>query len=168
MGKKREVQEINASSMADIAFLLLIFFLVTTSMATDKGLLRVLPAPMPKDQKVIDEDVKVKERNVLQILVNSNDELMVNGQPMEISKLREKAKEFIANPNNSEELPEKEVINAKFVGDIAITKSHVISLLNDREPHIRYIYPYRMNSLPHTTNYVKSSLVRSSELRSRI
>lgn len=132
MGKKREVQEINASSMADIAFLLLIFFLVTTSMATDKGLLRVLPAPMPKDQKVVDEDVKIKERNVLQILVNSNDELMVNGQPMEVSRLKEKAKEFIANPNNSEELPEKEVINAPFVGNVAITKNHVISLLNDR------------------------------------
>ena len=75
--KKRSVGELNASSMADIAFLLLVFFLVTTSMSTDKGLARRLPPPIPADQK--QDDVEMNKRNVLQILVNSNNDLMVNG-----------------------------------------------------------------------------------------
>lgn len=159
MGKKREVQEINASSMADIAFLLLIFFLVTTSMATDKGLLRVLPAPMPKDQEVIDNNVKIKERNILQILVNSNDELMVNGQPMEISKLKEKTKEFIVNPANSEELPEKEIINVDYFGNVGVTKSHVISLLNDRGTSYQ-VYLSVQNELVAAYNELRDEMCR--------
>ena len=68
--KKRSVGELNASSMADIAFLLLVFFLVTTSMSTDKGLARRLPPPVPKDQ--INGNIEMNKRNVLQILVNSS------------------------------------------------------------------------------------------------
>ena len=128
--KKRSVGELNASSMADIAFLLLVFFLVTTSMSTDKGLARRLPPPVPKDQ--INEDIEMNKRNVLQILVNSNNDLMVNGEVLEVSKLKEKAKEFILNPSNSEELPEKEVGSFGSFGNVMYTKKHVISLQNDR------------------------------------
>ena len=131
MAKKREIQEINASSMADISFLLLIFFLVTTSMATDKGLMRRLPAPVPEEEKK-EEEVEINERNMMMILINSNDQLMVNNELMDVRDLKEKAKEFIANPNNSETLPAKKVENIPFFGDIAITKDHVISLQNDR------------------------------------
>lgn len=111
MLKKRKtagVQEINAGSMADIAFLLLIFFLVTTTMDTDAGILRLLP-PIVED--VIDPDV-VKERNVYIVLVNDADQLLVEGQPMDIKDLREGAKEFMTNPDNSEDLPEKKRITA--------------------------------------------------------
>lgn len=128
--KKRSVGELNASSMADIAFLLLVFFLVTTSMSTDKGLARRLPPPIPADQQ--QDDVEMNKRNVLQILVNSNNDLMVNGEVLEVSKLKEKAKEFILNPANSEELPEKEVGNFGSFGNVMYTKKHVISLQNDR------------------------------------
>ena len=131
MAKKREIQEINASSMADISFLLLIFFIVTTSMATDKGLMRRLPAPVPEEEKK-EEEVEINERNMMMILINSNDQLMVNNELMDVRDLKEKAKEFIANPNNSETLPAKKVENIPFFGDIAITKDHVISLQNDR------------------------------------
>ena len=72
--KKREVPEINSSSTADIAFLLLIFFLITTSMDTDRGLARRLPPPPEKDQKL--DDAKKKERNVLQVFLNMQDQLM--------------------------------------------------------------------------------------------
>lgn len=128
--KKREVQEINASSMADISFLLLIFFLVTTSMATDKGLARKLPAPVEEAQD--STQVDIKQRNIMQILINSNDLLMVNGDEIPVTKLKERAKEFIANPNNSENLPEKKPENIPFMGTQNITKDHVISLQNDR------------------------------------
>lgn len=129
--KKREVQEINASSMADISFLLLIFFLVTTSMATDKGLSRKLPAPVPEDQ-VQEEDVDINKRNILMVLINSNDLLMVNGEVLPINKLKERTKEFVANPNNSATLPVKKPEEVPFFGTMMITKDHVISLQNDR------------------------------------
>jgi biopolymer transport protein ExbD len=101
--KKSGPGEINAGSMADIAFLLLIFFLVTTTMDTDAGILRLLP-PIVED---IQEADKVKERNVYVVLINDADMLLVEGQPMDIKDLRAGAKEFLTNPTNSEDLPEK-------------------------------------------------------------
>lgn len=102
--KKRSVPEINASSMADIAFLLLIFFLVTTTMDTDWGIARLLPPP---DEQKQEDNVKIKERNVFVVLVNANDQLLVEGELLDISQLRDKAIEFISNPANKEDLPEK-------------------------------------------------------------
>ena len=90
---KRATPEINASSMADIAFLLLIFFLVTTTMDVDTGIQRQLP-PIPenKDQKT---DVEVNKRNIYLVLVNSRGNISVNQSWMDIDKLREDAKKFI-------------------------------------------------------------------------
>lgn len=116
--------------MADISFLLLIFFLVTTSMATDKGLSRTLPPPATNEEKT--KDVDVNKRNIMMILVNSNDRLMVNGEMMDVSKLKEKAKKFIANPTNDENLPAKEAVQIPILGTQMITSKHVISLQNDR------------------------------------
>ena len=96
----RKVPEINSSSTADIAFLLLIFFLITTSMDTDRGLARQLPPPPDKDQ--VDNDIVVKDRNVLQIFLNFQNQLMCGGEVVDVKQLREKAKEFIANPYNDE------------------------------------------------------------------
>ena len=79
MGKKRKTPGINGSSSADIAFMLLIFFLITTSMDTDKGLARRLPPPVPKDQKN-DTDVDIKKRNLLVVLINSNNQILC-GRP---------------------------------------------------------------------------------------
>ena len=104
---KRKIQEINASSMADIAFLLLIFFLVATTMNVDTGLVRVLP-PMP-DPNVKQEDIKVKERNLFPVLVAGNGTIMAKGEQIDIRRLKDKAKEFVLNPLDDENLPEKEV-----------------------------------------------------------
>ena len=104
---KRKIQEINAGSMADIAFLLLIFFLVATTMNVDTGLVRVLP-PMP-DPNVKQEDIKVKERNLFPVLVAGNGTIMAKGEQIDISRLKDKAKEFVLNPLDDENLPEKEV-----------------------------------------------------------
>ena len=68
MGKKRKTPGINGSSSADIAFMLLIFFLITTSMDTDKGLARRLPPPVPKDQKK-NEEMDIKKRNILVVIL---------------------------------------------------------------------------------------------------
>ncbi|MDD2797205.1 MAG: biopolymer transporter ExbD [Bacteroidales bacterium] len=128
--KKRVVEEVNSSSTADIAFLLLIFFLVTTSMDTDKGLARRLPPPAPKDAPKT--DINVKERNVLIVLLNSNNQLMVEGLPLDVKQLCNKAKEFITNPTNSPNLPEVFDVNVAGMGKMKVTTNHVISLQNDR------------------------------------
>lgn len=101
----RKTPEVRADSQADIAFLLLIFFLVATTMNTDKGLSRVLPPLPPEDVKV--EDAKVKERNVLLVFVNAAGQLMAGDESMDIRGLKDKAKEFILNPMDDENLPEK-------------------------------------------------------------
>ena len=129
--KKRSMPGINSSSTADIAFMLLIFFLTTTSMDTDKGLARRLPPPPDPNVKQND-DLKVKERNVLQVRINKDNQLMVGSEYMEVTQLRAKAKEFIANPNDEENKPEKHVVNIPVLGgDCLVTKNHVISVTND-------------------------------------
>lgn len=126
---KRKVPDINSSSTADIAFLLLIFFLITTSMDTDQGLARLLPPPPDEENRETD---KIKERNILQVYLNKNDELMCDGDYIAVGELRAKAKEFIANYNNEANKPEKTQKNVEFLGTTLVNDKHVISLQNDR------------------------------------
>ncbi len=126
--KRREIQEINGGPMADIAFLLLIFFLVATTISTDSGLYRKLP-PMPKDEQ--DKSDEIKKRNVLPVLVNKNDALLVKGEQMNIIHLANKVKEFMQNPENKKNLPEKKTKNVPYFGEYEVTKG-IISLQNDR------------------------------------
>lgn len=128
--KKREVPELNQSSTADISFILLIFFLTTTSMNTDRGLARRLPPP--PEEKDMDAETEVKERNVLQVRINAMDELMIGGDYAEVSEIKERAKEFIDNPNNEANLPDKVAKDIDFFGTVYITEKHVISLQSDR------------------------------------
>lgn len=127
---KRQVTPINAGSMADIAFLLLIFFLVTTTMDVDTGLMRRLPPIPDEDQQ--DSDDKIKERNVFVVLINKDDNLLVENEEMSLYDLRVKAKEFIANPEDKENLPEKDYKEIPFFGRVYVPKNPVISLRNDR------------------------------------
>jgi biopolymer transport protein ExbD len=113
-------------SMADIAFLLLIFFLVATTMDADKGILRKLPPMISSDP------IKSHKRDILEILINRNNNLMVGGKEIDITQLREIAKEFILNPLNSGQLPELIEVPVNYFGNIKITKKHVISLRSDR------------------------------------
>ena len=127
MGKK--TPELNTSSTADMAFLLLCFFLMTTTMDQDMGLQRRLP-PMPdKNQKV--EDQKVNRRNIIVVKINSADRLLAGTEPMHVSQLKDKIKEFLTNPANDASLPEKEEIDIEGYGPCMVSKG-VISLQNDR------------------------------------
>ena len=136
----RETPEVNGGSLADIAFLLLIFFLVTTTMDTDSGITRLLPPEPEKDQDV---EVRVNKRNVLVVLLNRSDLLMVGGEVMDRLELKAKTLEFFTNPANSENLPEMEQQEVQFPpGSSSLlprdgmwrgrVSKGVISLQNDR------------------------------------
>ncbi|MBR0254636.1 MAG: biopolymer transporter ExbD [Bacteroidales bacterium] len=126
---KKKVPEINGSSMADIAFIALIFFLMVTTMDKEEGISRLLPPIPPEDQKM--EDLKVNRRNIIQVKINSNDRLLAGSQPMDVSQLKDKIKEFMTNPYDDPNLPEKEVQDIPGLGPVPVSKG-VISLQNDR------------------------------------
>ncbi|HBQ59202.1 MAG TPA: biopolymer transporter ExbD [Balneolaceae bacterium] len=100
--RKREEPDINGSSMADIAFLLLIFFLVTTTINVDTGIGLVLPPPLEDDQ----EPPPIKERNLMNILVNAEGRILMDDEPKQISDVKPSLIEFIKNPTNDPELAE--------------------------------------------------------------
>jgi len=126
---RRELQPINAGSMADIAFLLLIFFLVSTTMDVDTGLPRLLP-PMPEKDQAEDKS-EIKERNVFVVLVNKDDQLFVETEVVDIGSLKKLTKEFIMNPDDNSNLSEKRLEYVDYFGDVMVSKG-VISLKNDR------------------------------------
>ena len=129
MGNNKKVPQMNTSSTADIAFLLLCYFLMTTTMGTQTGLSRRLP-PMPdKTQKL--EDTKVNRRNIIVVKINSADKILAGTEPIDVSMLKDKIKEFITNPQNREDLPEKEMTQIEGLGEYPVSKG-VISLQNDR------------------------------------
>ena len=125
----RKTPEINSSSTADMAFILLCFFLMTTTMDQDKGLQRRLP-PMP-DPNQQAQDQKVNRRNIIVVKINSADRLLAGTEPMDVSQLKDKIKEFLSNPANDPNLPEKEEIEIEGFGPCMVSKG-VISLQNDR------------------------------------
>ena len=111
MASKKNIPEINASSQADIAFTVLIFFLVVSTMDVDTGLMRTLP-PMPDDNVENKEDIKIKERNILKVLVSRSGNIMVGlgdeqYKEIALNELKDKAKDFVLNVKNDEKLPEK-------------------------------------------------------------
>jgi hypothetical protein len=101
---RRDTPQINAGSMADIAFLLLVFFLMVTQIATEEGILRQLPPPVPPDFEAPD----VKQKDVFVVLVNAQDELLVEGEFMKLQNLKAAAKEFLICNGVFKDLPVKE------------------------------------------------------------
>lgn len=125
----KKTPEINASSQADIAFLLLVFFLITTTMDVDKGINRKLP-PMPEENQQHD-DIKINRRNIVVVKINSQDRIMVGSQPVDVSQIKDLIVEALTNPNDNPNLPEKEVKSIQGLGNYPVSKG-VVSLQNDK------------------------------------
>ncbi len=161
MANKKNIPEINASSQADIAFTVLIFFLVVSTMDVDTGLVRMLP-PMP-DPNVKQEDIKVKERNLLLVFVSGSGAIMAGGKIIHLDALKDKAKEFILNPLDDKDLPEKKptVIDMPDGSKWTYPVSEgVISLQNTRDTsYERYIEV--QNELTRAFNEVRDELSMS-------
>jgi biopolymer transport protein ExbD len=125
----RKTPGLNTGSMADISFLLLTFFLLTSSINTDQGIQRRLPPPLKGDEK----PPKVNERNVLKILVNMYDQLLVNGEPMgNVNELKDRTKEFISNPSDNAHMS---IVKLKYIEELgreAPVSEGIVSLQSDR------------------------------------
>ena len=166
--KKRKVPGLNGSSLADISFILLIFFLITTSMDTDTGLVRRLPPPPDPNQQ--EEDVKVKGRNVFVVSVNMNNQIMyyygdeskrVTMQDVKPEDLRAIVKEFIANPENKSNMPEFHPADPPLpiLGAYPVTKNHIISVQTDRSTKYE-VYFQIQNELMAAYNELRNELSR--------
>ena len=161
MAKKKNIPEINASSQADIAFTVLIFFLVVSTMDIDTGIVRMLP-PMA-DPNVKQEDIKVKERNLLLVFVSGSGNIMAGGKVISLSALKDKAKEFILNPLDDKNLPEKKVTDIEMPDGSKWTypvSEGVISLQNTRDTSYQ-VYIQVQNELTRAFNEVRDEVSMS-------
>ena len=129
MANKKKTPALNTSSTADIAFLLLCYFLMTTTMGSQTGLSRRLP-PMPDPNAKV-EDQKVNRRNIIVVKINSADRLLAGSEAIDVSQLKDKIKEFLSNPADDPTLPEKTITDIEGYGPYPVSKG-VISLQNDR------------------------------------
>ena len=130
MPRRKGAPEVNAGSMADIAFLLLIFFLVTTTIETDAGLDRMLPPIEPPDT-----DVVIKQKNIFTVNINKNGQLLVEEQLMSLEDLKEAAMDFLDNGGAPSGSPEY-CNYCKGSSDASSSdnpQKAIISLKNDRE-----------------------------------
>lgn len=125
----KKTPAINSSSTADIAFLLLCYFLMTTTMGSHTGLSRRLP-PMP-DDKTKAQDQKINRRNIIIVRINSADRIFAGSEPILVEQLKERMKIFLTNPADDPSLPVMEPTEIEGLGTRKVSKG-VISLQNDR------------------------------------
>lgn len=125
--RQRRVPGINMASMADISFTLLILFLVVTSMDDDKGLTRMLP-PVTEDVAQLPE---VTERNVLNIEMTADNTVMIQGEKVAMKDVKTRVMNFVDNPDNLPDLPEKHAQDIELLGKCMVTDGHVIQLEAD-------------------------------------
>lgn len=131
---KRNVPEINATSTADMAFILLVFFLLATSIGTKKSIRRELP---PATDSVQMKPLVVKERDLLEIRLDSQNHIFVAGGEISLSALKDRVKHFIENPADESGLPERHRRDLPLVGSVEVTDCHVIALRFERQTHYK-------------------------------
>ncbi len=154
----RKTPGLNTQSTADIAFLLLCYFLMTSTMDQQSGLQRRLP-PMPAENQKT-EDTKVNKRNIIIVKINSSDRLFAGDQLLDVSQLKDKIKEFLTNPTNDPNLPEREIKNIEGFGEYPVSKG-VISLQNDRGTSYR-AYIAVQNELVKAINEVRNDFSKQN------
>jgi biopolymer transport protein ExbD len=148
---KRKTPGINTGSMADISFLLLTFFLLTSSINTEQGIPRRLPPPSEEKTKV-----DINKRNVLQIIVNFNDMILANGEIIPLNQLTIRAKEFLENPLNATDLPIKEIKLIDNMGEYPVSQG-VLSLANDQSTSYN-MYVQVQNELQRAVNELRDKV----------
>lgn len=143
---------INASSMADIAFLLLIFFLVTTTIDLDKGILQMLP-PIENDKPT----ATLPKRNTMEILVGNNDVVLINGKTGKVADLRQLAKEFIDNNGQNPLLsdsPKRATISLRY--NVSSSYGLYIAVQNELKAAYRELRDaYALNSFGHNLDALR-------------
>lgn len=155
--KKRSLPELNTTSTADISFMLLIFFLVTSSMDTDHGLARQLPAP---EDPAEEEELIVKKRNVLLLALDADDRLTCNGDSTDTSLLPGRVADFVANAAADPALPELSERDVHLLGRCQVSDRHVIFLRID--PAASYNAYFEMqNAILAGYNQLRDDLAQS-------
>ncbi|MBO7203377.1 MAG: biopolymer transporter ExbD [Bacteroidales bacterium] len=155
----KKTPEINGGSMADISFLMLIFFLMVTTMDAETGLSRRLP-PMPSEDQQV-QDLKVNRRNILDVKINSKDGVMAGGEViLSDAQLEEIVIEFLTNPTDSEKLPSKKVEDIEGFGEYPVSEG-IISLQNDRSSSYKK-YVEIQNVLVKALNTIRDQFARSN------
>ena len=154
---KREVPQLNTTSTADISFMLLIFFLVTSSMDTDKGLTSQMPPPGDTTEQ---QEQEVKKRNVMELQLDANDVLTCNGEAITTDELTKRVEEFVANAADATDLPEKSEREVHLIGHCRVSDRHIITIEADR--HTTYNAYFEMqNAIARGYNNLRDRLARS-------
>jgi biopolymer transport protein ExbD len=156
--KKRRVPGLNTTSTADISFMLLVFFLVTSSMDTDKGVPRQLPPP---EDNTEEQELIIKDRNVLEVEIDANDRMTCNKEDITPNALTKRVEEFVANTKNDPQLPEKSVREVHLMGKCQVSDRHVIAIQVDRNTTYN-AYMEMQNAIVAGYNHLRNELAQKS------
>jgi Biopolymer transport protein len=124
--QRKEIPGFNPSSMADVAFLLLIFFLMVSSMEPNTGIYRQLANASPED--VLKKSIDIRDRNLMRLRIDESNRLYLENEEISLAQLKPTSKIFIENPENQDYLPEKERFEITGIGEYSISNQHVIQL----------------------------------------
>ena len=149
--------QLNTTSTADISFMLLIFFLVTSSMDTDKGLTSQLPPPEDTTEQ---QEQEVKKRNVMELRIDAEDVLTCNGEAVTADELTKRIEDFVANVNDAADLPEKSEREVHLIGRCRVSDRHIITIEADRQASYNAYFEMQ-NAITRGYNNLRDKLARS-------
>lgn len=150
--KRKEIPGLNSTSIADLAFLLLTFFLVTSSMEADTGIYRQLTNSSADE--VLKKNIDIRSRNLMHIRIDEFNHIYLEEEEISLSQLKATAKIFIDNPENLDYLPEKETIEIAEIGEYPVSNQHVIQLEVDRRSNYQ-TYISTLNELTAAYNELR-------------
>lgn len=123
---KRDIPQLNSTSSADVAFILLLFFLLSASLDSKSGIYRRLAPPI--SETAIQKKNLIEERNVLILSIREDNTLYLKGEAAPVSEIRKMAKVFIDNPDNKDFLPQKTKLDVPGLGSMLVSQDAVIKL----------------------------------------